>query len=686
MDRISRRRAAPRAGRRARARRCSSRPGQAARRPHRGDPRARSRAPCAKTATLGCARHLPTAAASCACCAARPASASSPASARRATNPRCRGRARRHAGRGAAAARRSRCRSAVLSCQGDHLPEVRVARDQSAQIERTRRDRGSSVWIRIVPPKRSTRSGRPGGPARGARLLHHLRRHRPVRQVDAGRASLRVACAPAVCRSATRACRAARCASPAARRPARSSASCCCTAPTTSPPGPRRCSTPPPGPSSSPTSCARRWPPADRDARPLHRLVAGLPGPRPRPGHRRACSSSTSGRPAACCPTSPSSSTSTPVGRPAGDGGPPDRIEAEGRVLQRARGRGLRRARAALPRARARGRRRAAGRRGRGRRADAALGAVLRRRAAGRRPMFDSTSPARSTPRRTSPARCARGLEPRLPAGRPRALGKRRVRARAGRAPSWPRCGGCGHCDECARARAAACIPTSPSIEREGEFIRIDQIDELVAELSLKPFVGDAPRLDHPRGREAQRRGRQQAAQEPRGAARARLLPARQRRARARAADDRLALSDGRVPAASPTTRSTRTWSAPRAALGDERGRRHRPPRARLGRTRPAPGRRRRAARSAASATCGSPPRIVPPSATPSGRSSTRSARRGGRGGRGSTPTSRDGARELERTVADERERAWHARRLDAQPGASRRASRASRRSTRSTI
>lgn len=51
-------------------------------------------------------------------------------------------------------------------------------------------------------------------------------------------------------------------------------------------------------------------------------------------------------------------------------------------------------------------------------------------------------------------------------------------------------CGGCGHCDECERARRGL-HPDLTVVEREGELIRIDQVERLVAELSLKPFLAE---------------------------------------------------------------------------------------------------------------------------------------------------------------------------------------------------
>ena len=48
-------------------------------------------------------------------------------------------------------------------------------------------------------------------------------------------------------------------------------------------------------------------------------------------------------------------------------------------------------------------------------------------------------------------------------------------------------CGGCGDCAECERARSGA-HPDLHLVEREGDLIRIDQIEPVVSDLSLKPF------------------------------------------------------------------------------------------------------------------------------------------------------------------------------------------------------
>ena len=69
-------------------------------------------------------------------------------------------------------------------------------------------------------------------------------------------------------------------------------------------PGPRRCCTRRRGPSSWRRSCGPRSAGRIARARPLRRLVAGLPGLRPRSGHRRRAWPSTSRPPGRSCPTS----------------------------------------------------------------------------------------------------------------------------------------------------------------------------------------------------------------------------------------------------------------------------------------------------------------------------------------------------------------------------------------------
>jgi DNA polymerase III subunit delta' len=48
-------------------------------------------------------------------------------------------------------------------------------------------------------------------------------------------------------------------------------------------------------------------------------------------------------------------------------------------------------------------------------------------------------------------------------------------------------CGGCGACPECERARNGV-HPDLHVLEREGDLIRVDQVEPVVADLSLKPF------------------------------------------------------------------------------------------------------------------------------------------------------------------------------------------------------
>lgn len=49
-------------------------------------------------------------------------------------------------------------------------------------------------------------------------------------------------------------------------------------------------------------------------------------------------------------------------------------------------------------------------------------------------------------------------------------------------------CGGCGDCPECGRARRGI-HPDLHILEREGDVIRIEQVQPLIADLSLKPFA-----------------------------------------------------------------------------------------------------------------------------------------------------------------------------------------------------
>jgi len=69
----------------------------------------------------------------------------------------------------------------------------------------------------------------------------------------------------------------------------------------------------------------------------------------------------------------------------------------------------------------------------------------------------------------------------------PEGLGKADFAREVGVALVAP-CGGCGACPDCARARRGA-HPDLRVIEREGERIRLEQVEPLVAELALKPFA-----------------------------------------------------------------------------------------------------------------------------------------------------------------------------------------------------
>lgn len=99
--------------------------------------------------------------------------------------------------------------------------------------------------------------------------------------------------------------------------------------------------------------------------------------------------------------------------------------------------------------------------------------------------MFDSI-PGQRRPKAFFEAALRRGLSHSYLLAGPEGVGMREFALDLGRALVTA-CGGCGHCDECARVERGV-HPDLTVIEREGEFIRIDQIAELIADLSLRPF------------------------------------------------------------------------------------------------------------------------------------------------------------------------------------------------------
>jgi len=68
----------------------------------------------------------------------------------------------------------------------------------------------------------------------------------------------------------------------------------------------------------------------------------------------------------------------------------------------------------------------------------------------------------------------------------PEGLGKRRLALELG-AALVADCGGCGHCEACERL-ARGVHPDLTVIEREGDLIRRDQMAAVIADLALKPF------------------------------------------------------------------------------------------------------------------------------------------------------------------------------------------------------
>ena len=80
-----------------------------------------------------------------------------------------------------------------------------------------------------------------------------------------------------------------------------------------------------------------------------------------------------------------------------------------------------------------------------------------------------------------------RPLGPRLPAGRPRGPRQGRVRARARRRARRPPAAAAAPAPS-ASALARGVHPDLHVVEREGEFIRVEQIGRVIADLGLKPF------------------------------------------------------------------------------------------------------------------------------------------------------------------------------------------------------
>ena len=109
--------------------------------------------------------------------------------------------------------------------------------------------------------------------------------------------------------------------------------------------------------------------------------------------------------------------------------------------------------------------------------------------------------PASSRSRSSSRGRCATGASSHayLLSG-PEGLGKTRF-ARELAVALVSSCGGCGACPECARARRGV-HPDLHVVEPEGDVIRVEQVDPLIADLSLKPFGAERrvwllPEVDH---------------------------------------------------------------------------------------------------------------------------------------------------------------------------------------------
>ena len=272
--------------------------------------------------------------------------------------------------------------------------------------------------------------------------------------------------------------------------------------------GPRRCCTRPRAPSSSETRAAARAARAGASWCSTASSTRRSPT-RASPAASASTRSSPSTRPAlqGLLPDLTLRHRRRPRRRPGARGGgeAPDRIEAEGLELPAARGRRLRRRGPPLPRPCPPRRR------------------LPRRRrwwrpTSRRRPSRPSPPPAcgwrAEAPCSTSSPGSARAKElferavrddalshAYLFAG-PEGLGKTAFARELGVALVTS-CGGCGACPECERARRGV-HPDLHVVEREGDVIRIEQVEPVIADLSLQAVRRRPPRVGHPRGRAPQ--------------------------------------------------------------------------------------------------------------------------------------------------------------------------------------